>query len=196
MEKRPAHDLSIISYPINCWIPLKFDEKGQRVLDVLVVGIGQGGLAIAFQLLTECVQNIRVIDAAEPGQEGPWLKYARMKTLRSPKEVNGPYLNIPSLTFQACYEAQFGTSLWKKLNKIPRELWVSYLKWFRKVLSLPGQNRIRMIALEPSKGQIKVKLECLTTGRVKEEITRKRVLATGIETPGKWSAPPISTRVL
>ena len=152
-------------------------------------------LAIAFQLLRERVQNIRVIDAAEPGQEGPWLKYARMKTLRSPKEVNGPDLNIPSLTFQAWYEAEFGTSLWKKLNKIPRELWVSYLKWFRKVLSLPVQNRIRMIALEPSKGHIKVKLECFTTGLVKEEITRKLVLATGIETPRKWSMPPISQRV-
>ena len=196
LEKRSAHDLSIISYPINWWIPLKFDEKGQRVLDVLVVGRRQGGLAIAFQLLRERVQNIRVIDAAEPGQEGPWPKYARMKTLRSPKEVNGPDLNIPLLTFQAWYEAQFGTSLWKKLNKIPRELWVSYLKWFRKALSLPVQNRIRMIALEPSKGYIKVKLECLTMGLVKEEITRKLVLATGIETPGKWSAPPISQRVL
>ena len=105
LEKRSAHDLSIISYPINCWIALKFDEKGQRVLDVLVFGRGQGGLAIAFQLVRERVQNIRVIDAAEPGQEGPWLKYARMKTLRSPKEVNGPGLNIPSLTFQAWYEA-------------------------------------------------------------------------------------------
>ena len=102
LEKHSAHDPSIISYPINWWIPLKFDENGQRVLDVLVVGRGLGGSAIAFQLLRERVQNIRVIDAAEPGQEGLWLKYARMKTLRSPKEVNGPDLNIPLLTFQAC----------------------------------------------------------------------------------------------
>ena len=64
-----------------------------------VVGGGQGGLAIAFQLLRERVQNIQVIDAAEAGKEGPWLNYARMPTLRSPKEVNGPDLNIPSLAF-------------------------------------------------------------------------------------------------
>ena len=89
----------------------------------------------------------------------------------------------------------FGDSLWKKLNKIPTELWVNYLKWFRKVLSLPMQNRIRMIALEPLKGNIKVKIECLKTGVIKEEITRKLILATGIETPGKWSAPPISERI-
>ena len=195
LEKRVAHDLSIISYPVNEWIPPKFDEQGQRVLDVLVVGGGQGGLTIAFQLLRERVQNIRVIDAAEAGQEGPWLNYARMPTLRSPKEVNGPDLNIPSLAFQAWYEAQFGKLSWKKLNKIPTELWVNYLKWFRKVLSLPLQNKMKMIAFEPSKGNIKVEIKCLKTGDVKEEITRKLILATGIETPGRWSAPPISQKI-
>ena len=195
LEKRIAHDLSIISYPVNGWIPSKFDEQGKRVLDVLVVGGGQGGLAIAFQLLRERVQNIQVIDAAEAGQEGPWLNYARMPTLRSPKEVNGPDLNIPSLAFQAWYEAQFGKLSWKKLNKIPTELWVNYLKWFRKVLSLPVQNRMRLIAFEPLQDNIKVKIECLTTGNVQEEITRKLILATGIETPGKWSVPPISQKI-
>ena len=195
LEKRIAHDLSIISYPVNGWIPSKFDEQGKRVLDVLVVGGGQGGLAIAFQLLRERVQNIQVIDSAEAGQKGPWLNYARMPTLRSPKEVNGPDLNIPSLTFQAWYEAQFGKLSWKKLNKIPTGLWVNYLKWFRKVLSLPVQNRMRLIAFEPLQDNIKVKIECLTTGNVQEEITRKLILATGIETPGKWSVPPIAQKI-
>ncbi len=195
LEKRIAHDLSIISYPVNGWIPSKFDEQGKRVLDVLVVGGGQGGLAIAFQLLRERVQNIQVIDAAEAGQEGPWLNYARMPTLRSPKEVNGPDLNIPSLAFQAWYEAQFGKLSWKKLNKIPTELWVNYLKWFRKVLSLPVQNRMRLIGFEPLQDNIKVKIECLKTGNVQEEITRKLILATGIETPGKWSVPPIAQKI-
>tara|TARA_B100000212_G_C27344737_1_gene520821 strand:- start:280 stop:1503 length:1224 start_codon:yes stop_codon:yes gene_type:complete len=118
-----------------------------------------------------------------------------MPTLRSPKEVNGPDLNIPSLAFQAWYEAQFGKLSWKKLNKIPTELWVNYLKWFRKVLSLPVQNKMKMIAFEPSKGNIKVEIKCLKTGDVKEEITRKLILATGIETPGRWSAPPISQKI-
>ena len=195
LEKRVAHDLSIISYPINEWIPPKLDDEGNRVLDVLVVGGGQGGLAIAFQLLRERVQNIRVIDAAEAGKEGPWLNYARMPTLRSPKEVNGPDLNIPSLAFQSWYEAQFGQLAWKKLNKIPTELWVNYLQWFRKVLYLPVQNQMKMISFEPMRNNLKVKMECLKTGNVKEAITRKLVLATGIETPGRWSAPSISQQI-
>ena len=40
LEKRTAHDLSIISYPVNVWIPSKFDEQDKRVLDFLVVGVG------------------------------------------------------------------------------------------------------------------------------------------------------------
>ena len=136
-----------------------------------------------------------MIDAAEAGQEGRWLNYARMPTLRSLEEVNGPELNIPSLAFQAWYEAQFGKLSWKKLNKIPTELWVNYLKWFRKILSLPVQNRMRLIALEPLQGNIKVKIECLNTGDVREEVTRKPILSTGIETLGKWSVPPISRKI-
>ena len=118
-----------------------------------------------------------------------------MPKLLSPKEVNDPDHKMPSPAFQAWYEAQFGKLSWKKLNKIPTELWVNYLKWFRTVLSLPVQNRMRLIAFEPLRDNIKVKIECLNTGDVKEEITRKLILATGKETPGKWSVPPISQKI-
>ena len=59
-------------------------KKVRGFLDVLIVGAGQGGLAIAFQLMRERVNNVLVIDKAEPGAEGPWINYARMPTLRSP----------------------------------------------------------------------------------------------------------------
>ena len=95
LEQRLQHDLNIIGYPLNEWVPEKFTKEGERVLDVLIVGAGQGGLAIAFQLMRERVNNVLVIDKAEPGTEGPWINYARMPILRSPKEVNGPDLNIP-----------------------------------------------------------------------------------------------------
>ena len=44
LESRVWHDLSIIGYPINEWIPEKFDDSGDRILDVLIVGAGQGGI--------------------------------------------------------------------------------------------------------------------------------------------------------
>ncbi len=41
LEKCIAHDLSIISYPINGWIPSNFDEQGKPVLDVWVLVEGK-----------------------------------------------------------------------------------------------------------------------------------------------------------
>ena len=42
---------------------------GEPLLDVLVIGAGQSGLAISAQLLRERVDNILAIDAAEEGSE-------------------------------------------------------------------------------------------------------------------------------
>lgn len=59
----------------------------------------------------------------QPGKEGPWVTYARMVTLRTPKHLTGLDYGMPSLTFQAYYEARFGAEAWARLDKIPRELW-------------------------------------------------------------------------
>ena len=121
LETQIIHDLEIIGYPVNEWVPPRFTADGERVLDVLIVGGGQGGLAITFQLMRERVNNVLTIDMASPGLEGPWNTYARMPILRSPKEVNGPDLNIPSLAFQSWYEAIYGLNhgmKWAKFQLI------------------------------------------------------------------------------
>jgi len=38
------------------------------------------------------VTNILVLDKSDKGHEGPWLTYARMHTLRSPKHFTAPIL--------------------------------------------------------------------------------------------------------
>ncbi|MBH67408.1 MAG: oxidoreductase [Rhodospirillaceae bacterium] len=195
LEARVSHDLSIIGYPINEWVPAKFDSDGQRVLDVLIVGGGQGGLAIAFQLLRERVSNILIVDSANAGNEGPWLNYARMPILRSPKEVNGPDLNIPSLAFQSWYEAQYGRVSWSELNKIPTKLWAEYLQWYRKILNIQVENNSLLESFGPSNGFQQAMVKCLNSGCTRRILTRKIVLATGIETPGKWWAPPVSNDI-
>ena len=53
---------------------------------MLIVGAGQSGLVTAFGLMRERVRNILVIDRAPEGKEGPWVTFARMPTLRSPKD--------------------------------------------------------------------------------------------------------------
>src|SRR5579872_3151900 len=103
------------------------DPDGKPALDVLIVGGGQSGLATAFGLNRSQVTNILVIDKAEEGQEGPWRSYARMHTLRSPKDFTGPDLDMASLTYQSWHEARLGKDAWEKLDLIPRELWANYL---------------------------------------------------------------------
>ena len=107
LEAQVRRDIALTAHPRADWMKENF-FGGKPMLDVLIVGAGQSGLATAFQLIRERVRNILVIDRAPQGKEGPWVTFARMPTLRSPKDQTGPDLDIPSLTFQAWFEAQRG----------------------------------------------------------------------------------------
>src|SRR5947209_14122945 len=105
LEERAGEDRALLDFPQRPWVVPHRAENGEAVLNVLVVGAGQSGLAITFGLLRDHVDNLLCIDALPEGQEGPWLRHARMQTLRTPKELTGPDLGLPSLTFKAWYEA-------------------------------------------------------------------------------------------
>ena len=123
-------------------LPAESATDAQPVLDVLVAGAGMCGQTAAFALRREGLTNIRVIDRAARGEEGPWGTYARMLTLRSPKHVGGPELGVPSLTFRAWYEAQHGDGgLATALHKIGRIDWRDYLLWVRDTVGLRGGQR-------------------------------------------------------
>lgn len=83
-------DLERINVPPPAWVlPAESSTAESPVLDVLVAGAGMCGQTAAYALRREGVTNIRVIDRAARGEEGPWSTYARMLTLRSPKHVGG-----------------------------------------------------------------------------------------------------------
>src|SRR5215510_12479342 len=107
LTDRVRRDLTYLSYPSHEWTVARH-RGGVRVLDVLVVGGGQAGLAIAFGLKRERISNFRVVDRNPHGLEWPWRRFARMKSLRTSKEVTGIDLGIPCLTPRARYEARFG----------------------------------------------------------------------------------------
>ena len=86
--------------------------------DVAIVGGGMCGLAAAFALRRLGISNITHVDRRAEGLEGPWLTYARMNTLRSPKHLTGPAMGLPNLTFRAWYEAQ--GHAWEGLDRISR----------------------------------------------------------------------------
>ena len=152
LEAQVRADLAKTAHPDAAWLTPKLGPDNRPALDVLVVGAGQSGLATAFGLMRSQVSNILVLDKSEEGKEGPWLTYARMHTLRSPKHFTGPDLDIPSLTYQSWHEARFGEEDWRNLDLISRELWAEYLFWFRRVLDLPVRNGCEVIGILPASG--------------------------------------------
>ena len=183
LDARVRADLACLDYPAKPWlVPQSLD--GAPVLDVLIIGAGQGGLATAFGLLREKINNILVVDQAPRGGEGVWTTFARMITLRTPKHVSGPDLGIASLTPRAWYEARFGAEAWDALGKIPRETWQDYLDWYREVLNLPVRNDTGIVGIA-ERGS----LLAATTDRGEVLLARKIVLATGIAGSGAWLIP-------
>ena len=105
------------------------------------------GQTAAFALLREGVRNLRCVDRAPRGREGPWATYARMEILRSPKHLTGPDYGVPSLTYRAWHEAKFGAAHWEKLHKIARLDWAEYLLWVRDTAGLPVENDFEVVSL-------------------------------------------------
>jgi FAD-dependent urate hydroxylase len=188
LEAQVRADLAKIAHPSAEWLVPKVGPDGKPALDVLVVGAGQSGIATAFGLMRSQVTNILVLDKAEEGREGPWLTYARMPTLRSPKYYTGPDLDIPSLTYQSWHEAKFGADDWRDLGPIPRALWADYLLWFRRIVGIPLCNDCEVVEIAPAGDGL---LAATAQSAAGEEIlyARKIVLATGQEGMGDWTIP-------
>ena len=188
LETNVRADLAMITHPGAAWLAPKTGPDGKPALDVLIVGAGQSGIAIGFGLMRSRVSNILLLDKAEEGMEGPWLTYARMPTLRSPKDYTGPDLDIPSLTYQSWHEARFGRESWQKLELIPRGYWAEYLLWLRRTIGLPVRNGCELLEIAPA-------VDGLLAAHVKRAdgvetlYARKIVLATGQEGMGAWMIP-------
>jgi FAD-dependent urate hydroxylase len=188
LGERVRADLARIAHPKMPWLQPVTGPDGRPACDVLIAGAGQSGLAIAFGLQRSQVTNILVVDKAEAGREGPWRTYARMPTLRSPKDYTGPDLDIPSLTYQAWHEARFGEQSWRDLELIPREHWADYLLWYRSLLDLPVRNGCELFDIAPAVNGLMQ--ATLRSSSGEEAIyARKIVLATGQEGMGDWSIP-------
>jgi cation diffusion facilitator CzcD-associated flavoprotein CzcO len=186
LSERVRRELTYLGYPPREWtVPRSRD--GVPVLDVLIVGGGQSGLGTAFGLKLERITNIRIIDRAPRGLEGPWRRFARMKELRTPKEVTGIDFGIPSLTARAWYEATFGRRAWERIDRMPQERWRSYLDWYRDVLGIVVENEVEVTSIEAAGDLLLAHLR--HSDRIERVHTRKIVLATGFDGSGSWRLP-------
>ena len=131
--------------------------------------------------------NIRIFDRSPAGCEGPWLTYARMETLRSPKQLTGPAYGMASLTFRAWFVAQFGNDAWTNSTRYRGRCGWSTCVWYRKVLDLPVENGVEVKSIVPEG-----RTDAADAGRRARErsvLARKVVMATGRDGMGHPSIP-------
>lgn len=185
-EARVAHDLACLGHGKPSWVT---ERPGTH--DVIIVGGGQSGLGAAFALQRERVSNILVLDENAAGFEGPWETYARMITLRTPKDLISIDLGIPSLTFRQFWEAQHGPEGWARIDKIARQDWMAYLRWYRRLLELPVVNETKVTLVEPLEDGTH-KVHVTGPGAPADTLrARKVILATGIQGGGEWHTPDL-----
>ena len=186
LEQRVRDDLACLCYPPANWVAP--NPGSEKIHDVVVIGGGMCGLVAGFALRAGGISNMRILDRSPQGYEGPWLTYARMETLRSPKQLVGPAYGIASLTFRSWYVAQFGNAAWAELDKIPRTMWMDYLLWYRKVLQIPVENEVEVKSIEPDQGLMRLELTGAGT-RDRTILARKVVMATGRDGMGHPTIP-------
>src|SRR5690606_37652671 len=101
---------------------------------------------------------------------------------RSPKHLPGPETGIPELGFQAWYEARHGEDAFARMQSIPRLDWFAYLRWFRETVGVKVRFGTRLEKIDPVLEGLRVHLR--VGGRLRHEVIRKLVLATGFAGSG------------
>ncbi|MBB3810449.1 NAD(P)-binding domain-containing protein [Pseudochelatococcus contaminans] len=157
--------------------------------NVLIVGGGQSGLSLAFALARAGIGKVSVVDAHAKGQAGIWKRTARMRTLRTLKTLVGPDIGLTALSFPSWYEAVHGEGAFQDVARIPRLEWDAYLQWFAERTQIDVRHGVRVVGVEPAGDALRVHLDIDGTPAV--EITRKLVLASGIDSLGGAFIPPI-----
>jgi cation diffusion facilitator CzcD-associated flavoprotein CzcO len=187
LERAIRDDLALFSYPDRKWVKPVFDKNGERLLDVLIVGGGQSGLAAAHGLIRSGVDNVLVLDQNPAGYEGVWETFARMSELRTPKALFGIEQGLSELSLQRWYIAQHGRAAWDAVNRVPRTVWMNYLRWFREILALPVINDVSVRDVREGDGGLVV--EAIQDGEARTYKARLVVMATGHDGAGNWTVP-------
>jgi cation diffusion facilitator CzcD-associated flavoprotein CzcO len=190
LERLVRREINIGRYAAASWVLPHVGPDHKPALDVLIVGGGQAGLALAHGLLQSHIERLLVVDENPRGREGPWSAYARMPTLRTHKETGGIEIGIPGLSFRAWYEAQHGYGTFERLYKVGTADWHTYLGWFRDVLAIPMRNEARLVRFGPAgDGGDLLFADVAVEGRIERLYARTIALASGIIGNGAKHAP-------
>jgi thioredoxin reductase len=173
-------------YSPQSWVSPATTATGQQIKDVVVVGAGQSGLALAYNLKLLGIRRIEVVDSHDEDRAGPWSSFARMKTLRTPKNVPGPECANPLLSFRMWFSAKYSRGEYEAIEFVALRDWCDYLSWFRRILDITPHANTQIVSIQWSAADACLRL----VAEDGTEFFAKRVcLATGITAPGRWTAP-------
>ncbi len=180
-------DIAALAYPDKAWVQPVTAPDGETAADVLVVGAGQSGLVIAAALRREGIRNVIVLDQSPKGVEGPWVSFARMPELRTPKITVGMEFGIPNLGVRRWFETRYGAGAWDGLARLPRTDWMDYLNWYRAVWGIEVENETVVTDIADGGGLVAV--ESRAGGATRVRHAKLVVLATGSDGAGAWRVP-------
>ncbi|MEJ6550516.1 NAD(P)/FAD-dependent oxidoreductase [Corynebacterium sp. USCH3] len=186
LATRARADMALIGHNHD-WVPAPADGAH----NVLVIGGGQAGLGTAFALSRHRIGGVKVLEAGPAREAGCWTRYARMHTLRSPKNMKGIELDIPSLHTERWFEAKYGAEAWAATDLTPREDWNEYLTWYRETTGadVDFHTRITGVTRPDADGYFHVAAEC--GGESVTYRARRIVFAMGLVGGGGTFLPPL-----
>lgn len=186
LEREAAHQSALSAGDGRSWV-------GERdgVHPVVIVGAGQAGLVLARGLRRRGIDDVVVIDAAPAEATGPWTTYARMHTLRTPKDIAWPTWGTPAVSPRAWFEAVYGVEAWDALEYFPTTAWHGFLQWYREVSSVLTVASTRVTALRTAGADDPLQLDLTGPDGDWTLDARHVVLATGIEGAGGRHLPPL-----
>lgn len=190
LTRRARAELEMLSFATKKWV-LPKTAMGQVIPDVVIIGAGQSGLVVGHALKRRGVSNILILDRNPRGYEGVWDTYARNYEIRSPKEITGADLGLPSLSIQSYFTAVHGDKAWAEIKRVPRTDWMAFLRWYREVADLPIENDVAVVDIDYDAEGVTLTTD---TGRIIR--TRLLVLATGMDGGGAWQVPQIISGTL
>lgn len=186
LERDAAHQAELSAGDGRSWVGAR-----DGVRPVVVVGAGQAGLVLARGLRRRGIDDVVVVDAAPADAAGPWTTYARMHTLRTPKDIAWPTWGTPAVSPRAWFEAVYGDAAWDALEFFPTAAWQGFLRWYRDASAVTTVSSTRVSAL--TVGGVDDPLTLHLDGPDGEWMLPARhvVLATGIEGAGGRHLPAL-----
>ncbi len=186
LERDAAHQAELSAGDGRSWAGTR-----DGVRPVVIVGAGQAGLVLARGLRRRGIDDVVVIDAARADAAGPWTTYARMHTLRTPKDIAWPTWGTPAVSPRAWFEAVYGDAAWEAIEYFPTVAWQGFLHWYRdaSAVTTVASTRVRSLVVGGADDPLTLHLD----GPDGEWMLPARhvVLATGIEGAGGKHLPPL-----